>query len=273
MIVDRLLIARYNLGGRKPWSAGYWQYREDIVRAVLSDGEWLERFRQNRQLPKGYCARLDERVIEYPWVISRLMDSPTRLLDAGSTLNQPSLLDLAIFGRKSIVICTLAPEGTVRRASVSYLYGDLRQTILKDQVFDEIVCISTLEHIGLDNTLIYTRDEHYKESHPFDYLVALRELRRLLAPGGQLLLTVPYGRYQDCGWMQQFDREMLEDVIRVFDGELRDQAFYRYSLEGWSLADAADCVDCVYYDIHSQPRYAPDYAAAARAVACVQLVR
>ena len=233
----------------------------------------MARFRTNQSLPPGYGVRLDERVVEYPWVLSRLDESANLLLDAGSTLNWRDLLSLPILASRSIVVCTLAPESVFSRANVSYIYGDLRSTILRDDLFDEIVCISTLEHIGLDNTLIYTRDGRYKESRPFDYRDALCEFRRLLAPGGQLLLTVPYGRYQNCGWLQQFDRELLDDAIRAFDGTLLDQAFYRYTPGGWVLADAVDCVDCEYYDIHAQPNHDPDYAAAARAVACIQLIR
>jgi len=249
-------IQKYLLAGRKPWTEGYRDCRDDFIRSVLRDRNLCECFRQNQQLPEGYGARLDERVVEYPWV-----------------LNHVALLELPILRRKSIVIYTLVPEGVISQANVSYLYGDLRQTILNNEVFEEIVCISTLEHIGMDNTVIYTSDRRYKEFRPLDYQDGLRELRRLLVPGGQLLLTVPYGRYQNCGWLQQFDREMLEDTIRVFDGKLHDQAFYRYTSDGWSLARAADCVDCEYYDIHARSGYDPDYAAAARAVACIQLIR
>jgi ubiquinone/menaquinone biosynthesis C-methylase UbiE len=46
----------------------------------------------------------------------------------------------------------------MKQNNISYVYGDLRNTILKDQCFDEIVCISTLEHIGMDNTMLYTKD-------------------------------------------------------------------------------------------------------------------
>ena len=32
----------------------------------------LDRFAQGLALPEGYAPRLDERVVEYPWVLSRL---------------------------------------------------------------------------------------------------------------------------------------------------------------------------------------------------------
>lgn len=213
-------------------------------------------------------------MIEIPWVVSRLRNDAAFLLDAGSALNFEFILDLEGLRRKSIVIYTLAPELTSSpRANVSYVYGDLRNTILRDHLFEEIVCISTLEHVGMDNTLVYTDDQRYNETRPLDYRDALREFQRLLAPGGHLFLTVPYGKYQNCGWMQQFDHERLEDILAVFDGKTDDQAFYRYTSGGWILSDAAECAECEYFDFYARPKFDPDYAAAARAVACLMLSR
>ena len=47
-------------------------------------------------------------------------------------------------------------------------------SVLPDSSIDAIVCISVLEHI-------------------FDYEKAMKELERVLKPGGKLLLTVPFG--------------------------------------------------------------------------------
>ena len=44
------------------------------------------------------------------------------------------------------------------------IYGDVRDTILKRECVDEIVCISTLEHIGMINTFIYSNDSRFNES-------------------------------------------------------------------------------------------------------------
>lgn len=175
--------------------------------------------------------------------------------------------------KKSIIIYNLTPEGIIDQPNVSYIYGDLRSTILKDELFKDIVCISTLEHIGMDNTLIYTQDRRYKEDNSSGYREAMVEFRRLLKPGGQLLLTVPYGQYQNHGWLQQFDDKLLEDAITAFAGNLQDLVFYRYTPDGWMLADADSCANCTYYDVHTCSNYDADYAAAARAVACLQLTR
>ncbi|CAG0977948.1 hypothetical protein ANRL3_01940 [Anaerolineae bacterium] len=265
---------RYQLSGRKPLTTGYWDYRYDSLKSILENPVWLTRFAHKEPLPPGYGTRLDERIVEYPWLFSRLSSNATRLLDAGSTLNHRFLLDLPILRQKKLVIYTLAPEATTYlRETISYIYGDLRATILKDELFDEIVCVSTLEHVGMNNTRLYTRDQRYKESRPKDYRVALRELHRLLVPGGRLFLTVPYGRYQNLGWQQQFDQDMLSDALAIFGGTVREQVFFRYTPTGWILSNAEECADCEYCDLPIKMQYDPDFAAAARAVACIEIVK
>jgi SAM-dependent methyltransferase len=244
-----------------------------LLRQAVQDAALLRRFREGVVLPEAYGFGVDERIVEYPWVLSRLDPSPAVLLDAGSTLNYPYLLDLPQLREKTVVIYTLAPEWQEKRASVSYLYGDLRATLLRDEAFHVIVCVSTLEHIGLDNTKLYTTDPQFKETRPAEYQKVLRELRRLLAPGGKLLLTVPFGRAANLGWMQQFDEAGLDDVCSAFGESPRYRTFFRYSPSGWGLASAHECAACEYFDVHSTADPASDRAAAARAVACLEWVK
>jgi len=264
-------IPLYVLSGRRPWSKGYVEYKRRIISRVLDDEEILGRFLKNKELPLDYGLRIDERVVEYPWVLSRLLSGKHRLLDAGSALNFPYILDYPRLQEKSIVIYTLAPEATIGRANVSYIYGDLRRTILRDAHFDAIVCISTIEHIGMDNTLIYTSDRRYDESAPYEFLDTIKEFKRLLKPEGKLFITVPYGRPQDIDWLQQFDQEKVDLLVDAFGGDEQERVFYRYDANGWQLSDASACSECEYYDIHTRKAFDPDYAAAARAVVCLQL--
>ncbi|MFV1977799.1 MAG: methylase [Myxococcota bacterium] len=255
-----------------PWSEGYLEFRNDLILDVLRDSQLLDNFRSNGRLPADFGSRLDERVIEYPWAISRLDGSTSPLLDAGSALNHRFLIDHPVLQKKSIVFYTLSPESFHDSPNLSYIFGDLRATILKSEIFHEIVCISTLEHIGMDNTKLYTSDPQLKEQNPTDYRCVMKEFQRLLIPGGRLILTVPFGRPADYGWLQVFDSDLLDDAISSFAGEMIDEAFYQHTTGGWILSDREGCKDCKYFDIHRE-EIAPDYAAAARGVACLELRR
>ena len=264
---------RFIRSGCIPWTEGYTAYKRRVLQGALGDRNLLSRFTEQQDLPPGFGYRVDERIVEVPWVLARLREEPRVLLDAGASLNHDFLLQLAALRMRRIFVCGVSREKRLGGANVSYVGSDLRCTGLKAGEFDEIVCISTLEHIGMDNTRVYSRDVRFKQFRPDDYKLAVREFHRLLRPGGRLLLTVPYGRYENHGWLQQFNRERLESIFQVFGGTAGTVAFYKYFEDGWQLVGADACGDCRYFDIQSRTDHEPDYVAAARAVACIELVR
>jgi SAM-dependent methyltransferase len=267
-------IERYLAAGRKPWTNGYAEYRIQFTLDTLRNFDVMERFRSGQRLPGGYGTRLDERVVEYPWVLSHLPSQPGILFDAGGTLGFRYLLDLPALSPHTIHVCSLTRDSEMAaRPNVAYLCADLRQAPVRDAVIDNVICISTLEHVGMDNTQVYAAKASFRENRPESYRVVIQEFQRILAPGGRLYLTVPYGKYEQHGWLQQFDLGMVEDVISAFGGHLEELTFFRYTVDGWQLATMAECSTAQYYDIHRQKKYEPDYAAAARAVACITLVK
>ncbi|MDX1929808.1 MAG: class I SAM-dependent methyltransferase [Pirellulaceae bacterium] len=179
------------------------------------------------------------------------------------------------FARVKTYFYTLAPEATVIKSpNASYVYGDLRELALKDACMDVVTCISTLEHVGMDNTRFYTADEQYQECDANAYLHVVDQLRRVTKPGGKVFITVPFGRSQNHGWFQQFTATMIDELVQRLSSGTSLVKYYSYTTNGWQLADQASCSQAEYFDIHKVGRKrTPDFAAAARAVACVEFVK
>jgi SAM-dependent methyltransferase len=235
---------------------------------VLDRAEFrLERARD------GYSLDLVERIVEYPWLFAHLPTGPGFLLVAGSVLNFRFLLSRPTLADKTIYICTLAPERhSFWREGISYTFQDLRSTCFRDAFFDHVVSLSTLEHVGLDNARFYTNHAPAKRD-PAGYVAAVREMARILRPGGRLYLSVPYGRYADLGWLQVFDQGMIERVIEAFQPRGMVEQVFRYTRGGWRLSDRRDSAAAAYVDLHTTPNWRRGDPVAAEAVACLALTR
>ncbi|MDX6448311.1 MAG: hypothetical protein QOD08_774, partial [Gaiellaceae bacterium] len=140
----------------------------------------------------------DERAIEIPWALGRARGA-RRVLDAGSAFAEPAYLAaLVALGADEVVAVDLAP---VRARGLRAVVADLRNLPFEDGSFDVALCISTVEHVGFDNTVYGIEPEHDEEG----IATALGELRRVLAADGRLVVTVPTGAHEEHGWFVQLE--------------------------------------------------------------------
>ena len=231
-----------------------------LVLRELSAPAALEPFAARRALPDGYGVGANERVIEIPWLLAQ---GPSgRALDAGSSLNHAEFLDRLDPLLDELHIVTLAYEGVAYpQRGVSYAFSDLRALPYRDGYFETVISISTLEHVGMDNTAYAegaaTAADPAKETDE-----AVRELARVLRSGGRLLVTVPYGEREDHGRFRQFDHADVDRLLEVAQPREAETVVYRYSHRGWALSDL---------DEASNARYRSDFGA--EAVACICMTR
>jgi SAM-dependent methyltransferase len=267
--LDRIATPLYNLQGRRPWSPGYYTAKKDTICAAIDEGLLMK----DSKLPSGYGSRIDERSIEYPWLFAQLPAKPGKVLDAGSALNHGFLIERAPLNNAELTIMTLAPE---KRCfwdrSISYVFGDLRHTMFRDASFDVVVSVSTIEHIGLDNTMLYTSDATKKENDADGYLSAINEFKRILKPGGFCLITVPYGKHEVQGWYQVFNERMITQLISTFQPVEHSVDYFGYGMDGWFSTVAENVANAEFFDYNKERHYAQDFAAAARSVACIRLI-
>jgi hypothetical protein len=267
-VVTSIRAAIFPLAGNRIGGPWYGPYRFRQLKRALE-----QPFDPSR-LPRLYGRWLDERIIEYPWLLSQVREGPGTLLDAGSTLNHDFIVCHPKLRQKELTIMTLSPEAECFwHQQISYVFGDLRRTIFRDNSFDSIASLSTIEHIGLDNTRFYTGDPAKAENEPEAYLAAITELRRILKPGGSLFLSVPFGQYSLRDWLQVFDGDGIDNMVARFQPKLHSAVYFRYSEpDGWRLSSRAACGDARYFDSHSDPPW-PGAPAAAEAIACLTLTK
>ena len=204
---------------------------------LLDDGlarARFERLREGRPRELMAPAWSDERAIEIPWVLARYAGE-RRVLDIGTAFAERAYVEgLQGLGAADLLTLDLAEPADV--------IADVRDLPFEDGRFDLALCISTLEHIGRDNATYDVdapRDEHGDEA-------ALRELRRVLAGNGRLLVSVPTGVHEDQGW--QVQREPLA-WIELFErcGFLvyEDELYVRDD-DGWRTATLEEAERATY---------------------------
>ncbi|MEK6334521.1 MAG: class I SAM-dependent methyltransferase [Acidobacteriota bacterium] len=278
--LKRRRLAAYLKSDRRPWGVGYSEFREEYLEKSINDSSLAEIFSEKRPLPEKYGFRLDARVIEIPWVLSRLKDKTGLFLDAGSALNYGFVLESAPLKDKRVTIVTLAPEGQAFwQLGVSYVFGDLRDLDFRDERFDSVACISTIEHIGMDNSMYAGDADIAKRGDTTEFLMAVKELKRVLKPGGTLYITFPFGRYENHGWFQQFDAALVDKLVDGFGTAQSRETIFKYEPDGWTLSNRGACADCQFFDIHaskyndpkSDLEYPDDYPAGERGLACLEL--
>jgi SAM-dependent methyltransferase len=240
-----------------------------LIDTLIDDEIALRRFADGSTFPSALGPGMDERVVEYPWLFS--CQPRGRALDAGSVCNHPHVLDRLLPQVDALTIATLKPEqASFPERGVGYVYCDLRELPFRDNWFDTVISLSTLEHVGMQNE-IYGDHTPRAADAAAELTLAAVELRRVLQPGGQLLLSVPYGRREDHVWFRQLNRADVEELISAFGPGEWSLMVFAYTSDGWQRADLESAADAAYSDAIALGAPAYDGAPAARAVVCVKL--
>lgn len=219
--------------------------------------ELWKRFRpKGFQLPPGPFGVGDtERCIEIPWAFS-CYRCEKRVLDIGYANAEDrylnGLLSLGISQLYGLDRITKDIKGIIPVA------GDIRKTDFPDEFFDFVFCISTIEHVGRDNTIYLHAKDQIDDLGDFK---AIGEISRLTRKGGRIVLTLPYGKFCDYGWFIQYDKNRLERLIKASRCKILQQDFFIYK-EGWHTCNQNALMDIMYKD---------NGASAAAGLACILL--
>jgi hypothetical protein len=200
--------------------------RDGQTRRAFREEATIERTLRSGRRLAGFMDST-ERVIEIPWVL-RHVDGAHSLLDVGTAFAPPVMQRrLARLPIPRKVGVDLAPF--VLRDVESHT-ADIRALPFADGEFDIAICLSTLEHIGMDTSRYVEGDD----PSAGDDVTALRELGRVART---VLLTVPGGDQADLGWQRQYSAERLEAAARDAGLQVRQlDIFVHDPTSGWRPA-------------------------------------
>lgn len=160
----------------------------ELCQQLMAGKPWSEVIRDPRTLEHG------ERLPEYTYVCEAVRHlQPGALLDVGCVLNNAAF-DPFIPNSCDVAFLNPASEPIARRKA-TYFKSPLAEFAGKQ--FPLVTCLSTLEHIGFDNTRYGTtlKDEGWDWPQAIACIVqSVEQLATFVAPGGRLIVTCPYGR-------------------------------------------------------------------------------
>jgi len=134
-----------------------------------------------------------ERFIEYSWAIKNFQESDKRILDVGCG---DSLFDCKL-ARLGHEVCAIDLENSIvaQKSNYHFLQADIVNVPFKDQSFDKIHALSTIEHIDEGKTGLSD-----------DQITAMKNMCRILKNGGDLILTMPLGDYDGACNLYRFEK-------------------------------------------------------------------
>jgi SAM-dependent methyltransferase len=184
-------------------------------------------------------AAVDERPIEMAWTLGRYRGEP-RVLDVGYAFAEPVWLSALLTMEPRHLVGVDLVEREV--PGMSAIVADVRRLPFNDRSFDVVFCVSTLEHVGADNM----RYGSAVERDPNGPLEALRELRRVVAGPGRILLTVPCGEREGDQWYVNHTADEWRRLFRQVDLYVYDDEEYARTTHGWRAGKkGTDNVLCV----------------------------
>jgi SAM-dependent methyltransferase len=190
----------------------------------LSESEWTN----NKSSTKTSANRIDihnllagvtsERLVEYDFV-SRNLVWPKK---------QADILEIGSAGSRLSEAINEFGNGKLRTSRIDIAESgcdirmDARMIGFRNEAFDQVICISTIEHVGIGNNGDGSGD-----------IKTVKEVLRVLKKGGNAIITVPYGKINKPSH-RVYNRHTLSRLIAVDKGfSVAKREFYCYDSGKW----------------------------------------
>jgi SAM-dependent methyltransferase len=170
-----------------------------------------------------------ERVIEYPFIFQNLDGVAGPILDIGCV---HSRLPIALASRGYAVVGLDFLPYPYRHPNLRSVRGDAMRTPFAAGSFGAVLAISVIEHVGLG----YYGDPAGGAGDRG----AVREIARILRPGGRAIITVPFGRAMTDGFKRVYDAQRLRELLAPLTVLRGEYAWSRVGL--WMPCTEAEAI-------------------------------
>lgn len=135
--------------------------------------------------------KLHSRTIEYPFTASRLGDAK-RILDVGSVKGDSAWTNWLESLPIDVHVTDYDADDEGIFQNSTFHHADVRDLPIEDNVFDKILAVSVIEHIGMAVPQVV--DDVLPPVETDGDIAAFKELLRVLKPGGEIVMTLPFGK-------------------------------------------------------------------------------
>ena len=167
-----------------------------------------------------------ERIVETAFIHQHLeLEKDLRILEFGCSTSKLSI-ELSSLGYKVTGVDLTNYEFT--HPNFTFRRGDFLDIDFKDNEFDAIVTVSSIEHAGMGFFSEKERDRG-------DFMV-MDKMHQILKPGGKLLMTVPYGVRGQTKSYRVYDSKGLKRLLERF--KILTEEYCVKKGEHWIRSDA-----------------------------------
>ncbi|HEY9810712.1 MAG TPA: class I SAM-dependent methyltransferase [Halomicronema sp.] len=255
----------------KPFSARYWWTRQQLV-AEICENTFADPEEWDIWIKQPRFQFYDERIVEYSWAMLKIcqLGKKNRFLDVGCVMNTSYCLEKLLQQFSDIHFLNLVSEPLASQGRISFHCQDIRYCDLPKNSFDCITCISTLEHVGGDNSynnfsLNGTAEiKQINQSLEGGWQKAFISLMELLVPDGLLLVSMPWGGGVWKNGEYQIGKQDLEDFHKIASCYNRKIVitFIEKDENGWHFCS----------ELQDTPRVSELPAAGANAVVLIETI-
>jgi ubiquinone/menaquinone biosynthesis C-methylase UbiE len=77
---------------------------------------------------------------------------------------------------------------------------------------------------------------------------AISEMIRILKTGGKLLITVPYGRYEEYGWFRNYDKKHWQELLDTVRPQSNiKELYFKHNKDGWLKCKPGELAQVSYF--------------------------